>query len=60
MIILLLLVGWLLPGKAAGEEAREVTWADLLPKDPVAFDDPFEKLSADQLRDLAKIGRAHV
>jgi nickel/cobalt exporter len=56
-ITLLLLVGWLLPGLAAGEEAREVTWADLLPKDPVAFDDPFEQLSADQLRDLAMVAR---
>jgi ABC-type nickel/cobalt efflux system permease component RcnA len=47
----------LLTGVAVGEEAHEVTWADLLPKEPVAFDDPFEKLSGEQLRDLAMVAR---
>jgi len=50
-------LGLLLTGVAVGEEAHEVTWADLLPKEPVAFDDPFEKLSEEQLRDLAMVAR---
>jgi len=48
-------LGLLLTGVAVSEEVREVTWADLLPKKPVVFDDPFEELSEAQLYDLAMV-----
>ena len=38
------------------EDAREVTWDDLVPAD-LHFDDPFEKLTEDQLYNLALIAR---
>ncbi len=41
---------------AAGP-AREITWDDLLPEETVPFDDPFEKLSEDQLLDLGLVAR---
>lgn len=39
------------------EEAREVTWKDLLPSGLAEFDDPFADLSEQQLRDLGMIAR---
>lgn len=41
---------------ANAEDAREVTWDDLVPAE-LDFDDPFEKLSDDQLYNLALIAR---
>jgi len=42
---------------AAAKDAREIGWEDLIPKDPVEFDDPFAKLSEQQLHDLGQIAR---
>ncbi|GAA5477081.1 DUF3299 domain-containing protein [Haloferula helveola] len=42
---------------AAAEEAREVTWKDLLPSEAVEFDDPFAELSKEQLQNLGMIAR---
>ena len=42
---------------SAEAQVREITWDDLLPKETVAFDDPFEKLSEEQLLDLGMIAR---
>jgi len=36
---------------------KELTWADLLPKDEASFDDPFAELSQEQLLDLGMIAR---
>ncbi len=41
---------------ANAEGAREVTWDDLVPAE-LDFDDPFEKLSEDQLYNLALVAR---
>ena len=41
----------------AQTEARPITWDDLLPKEVEPFDDPFEKLSEDQLLDLGMVAR---
>ena len=41
---------------AKAEDAREVTWDDLVPPE-LDFDDPFEKLTEDQLYNLALIAR---
>ena len=42
--------------QANAEEAREVTWDDLVPPE-LDFEDPFEKLTEDQLYNLALIAR---
>lgn len=54
--------GWLflgpLVGAASGEERPpEVAWGDLLPKTTGQFDDPFAKLSDEQLTQLARVAR---
>ena len=41
---------------ASAEGAREVTWDDLVPAE-LDFDDPFEKLTEDQLYNLAVVAR---
>lgn len=52
----LLLIGAI--GSVLGEvPARELTWSDLLPKETQEFDDPFEKLSEEQLLDLGMVAR---
>lgn len=38
-------------------EVRSLAWADLLPQDTETFDDPFAKLSEEQLLDLSMIAR---
>ena len=54
---LLMLVSMLLSGSnAAAEDAREITWDDLVPAS-ADFDDPFEKLYEDQLYNLALIAK---
>ena len=51
----ILLLGVLLvPGFAVGEDYKAVGWDDLVPAD-VTFDDPFTRLSADQIADLSLI-----
>ena len=48
----------LCPGVYLGaEESRAVTWDDLLQKKEAPFDDPFAKLSEDQLLDLGMVAR---
>ena len=42
---------------AIAEDAREITWKDLLPSGLAKFDDPFAELSEQQLRDLGMIAR---
>ncbi len=42
--------------QASAEGAREVTWDDLVPAE-LDFDDPFEKLTEDQLYNLAVVAR---
>lgn len=42
---------------ASATEVREITWEDLLPTDQLEFDDPFEDLTKDQLRDLGMVAR---
>ncbi|UCB55828.1 MAG: DUF3299 domain-containing protein [Thiotrichales bacterium] len=42
--------------QANAEDVREVTWDDLVPAE-LDFDDPFEKLTEDQLYNLALIAR---
>ena len=37
--------------------AETITWDDLLPKQEVPFDDPFEELSEEQLLDLGMVAR---
>lgn len=55
--ILLITALMMLPGvHVSAEDAREVTWDDLVPSGS-DFDDPFEKLYEDQLYNLALIAR---
>jgi len=55
LFILLLGSFFLLPGmQASAEEAREVTWDDLIPAN-LDFDDPFEKLTEEQLYNLGTV-----
>jgi hypothetical protein len=57
LFTLLMLVSMLLSdSNAAAEDAREVTWDDLVPAS-ADFDDPFEKLYEDQLYNLALIAK---
>ena len=57
LFTLLMLAFMLLSGlNAAAEDAREVTWDDLVPES-AEFDDPFEKLYEDQLYNLALIAK---
>jgi hypothetical protein len=57
LFTLLMLAFMLLSGSiATAEDAREVTWDDLVPAS-VEFDDPFEKLYEDQLYNLALIAK---
>lgn len=46
-----------LAGMIHAEGAREITWEDLLPKEEAEFDDPFAKLSEEQLLDLGMVAR---
>ena len=39
------------------QETRKLSWDDLLPKESAAFDDPFKKLTAEQLQNLSLIAR---
>ena len=39
---------------------EELTWDDLLPKEKAAFDDPFAKLTEEQLEDLAMVARIRI
>lgn len=56
-LILLLAVLMMLPGThASADDIREVTWDDLMPAE-LDFDDPFEKLTEDQLYNLATVAR---
>lgn len=56
-LLLLITAFFMLPGLAVhAEEAREVTWDDLVPAS-AEFDDPFEKLYEDQLYNLALIAK---
>ena len=41
---------------ANAEDTREVTWDDLVPAE-LDFEDPFEKLTEDQLYNLALVAR---
>lgn len=42
---------------AWGEPVRDIQWSDLLPKEEATFDDPFAKLSEEQLNALSMIAR---
>jgi len=42
---------------AFSDDARVVSWDDLLPKEEAAFDDPFKKLTEKQLLDLGMVAR---
>ena len=54
-LILLLAVLMMLPGThASADDIREVSWDDLMPAE-LDFDDPFEKLTEDQLLSLIHI-----
>ena len=54
-LIFLLAVLILLPGLQAGaDEVRELTWDDLIPAN-LDFDDPFEKLTDEQLYNLGTV-----
>jgi len=56
-LILLLAVLVMLPGTHTyADDIREVTWDDLMPAE-LDFDDPFEKLTEDQLYNLATVAR---
>ena len=56
-LILLLAVLMMLPGThASADDIREVTWDDLMPAE-LDFNDPFEKLTEDQLYNLATVAR---
>jgi len=56
-LILLMAVIMMLPGTHANaDDIREVTWDDLMPAE-LDFDDPFEKLTEDQLYNLATVAR---
>jgi hypothetical protein len=50
----LLLIGALLTVAAFAEEPRQVMWADLVPKS-AAFDNPFLKLTAEQLARVSEV-----
>ena len=52
-----IILGILAPSVLPAQETREITWDDLLPKKDVPFDDPFEKLTEDQLFELGLIAR---
>ena len=55
LFILLLGSFFLLPGMhVSAEEARELTWDDLIPAN-LDFDDPFEKLTEEQLYNLGTV-----
>ena len=54
-IYLILGMGALLTASALGVES--LTWADLLPQKEKSFDDPFEKLTEEQLADLGMVAR---
>ena len=41
----------------AAEDVREIGWSDLLPSEPIEFNDPFAELSQEQLRELSLIAR---
>ena len=56
LILLLTALMFLYGTQANAEDARDVTWDDLVPAD-MDFDDPFEKLYEDQLYNLALIAR---
>ena len=56
LIPLVTLLMMLLGMHAYAEDTRDVTWDDLVPAD-LDFDDPFEKLTEDQLYNLALIAR---
>lgn len=56
-VILLLAALMMLPGmQASADEIRELKWDDLIPEE-LDFDDPFEKLTEDQLYNLATVAR---
>ena len=58
VIGLLLLAGFAVFSSAVtAEDAREIRWEDLLPSDPVKFDDPFAELTESQLHELGLIAR---
>lgn len=42
---------------ATADETREIKWKDLLPSQPIQFEDPFASLSKEQLRALGMIAR---
>lgn len=54
----ILFLGLLLfSGPAFADSSREIAWQDLIPQAPVEFDDPFAKLSGEQLMQLAQVAR---
>jgi hypothetical protein len=53
--IVLMLTAELIVPAAAADQVRELGWADLIKK--VEFEDPFEALTREQLRDLAVVAR---
>lgn len=56
-LTLLLVALMMLPGmQASADEIRELKWDDLIPEE-LDFDDPFEKLTEDQLYNLATVAR---
>jgi hypothetical protein len=56
-LILLIVALLMLPGTHINaDDIREVTWDDLMPAE-LDFDDPFEKLTEDQLYNLATVAR---
>ena len=58
MIRVFFLIGFsFLTATCLAGESREVTWSDLVPKKAEDWDDPFEKLSEEQLTDLGMIAR---
>lgn len=40
-----------------GQESKQLSWDDLIPKNSAAFDDPFERLNSEQLQNLSFIAR---
>ncbi len=52
--LLILVLAWALPASA---ESHAITWKDLLPEEEVHFNDPFEKLTEEQLHDLRMVAR---
>lgn len=51
--IVFLLIGELV----LAQEFRKLSWDDLIPKESVSFEDPFQKLSSEQLQNLSIIAR---